>query len=438
MCAGCAVGPREFLGGFRLRYRPAVRAAAVLSLFWFACFGALGVFFPLYSLYLAENLGLSGSEVGLVLAMLPLTGMFVQPLWGMLADRTGSRARILALLSAGSAAGYASLTGYQSFGGVLAGTAALALFSTSVLPMAVSVALAVLRNLGPHAFGVARSFGTLGYLIAVVGFPPLLHLVSPAAGPQGQSSTGPSEPGLGMMLWVTAAAMAAAALVALVLPRTGAVALRAEKGDWRRLSHNRPYRRLVVVVFLTYVFLQGPLALFPMFVRSLGGGLDVVSRMWLCMLVFEIPLLAIAGGRPLRLDARGLLGIGIGADALRWLVCALSPSIAAMYAVQVLHGVAVAGFVVGSALYVEAVVPGRLRSTGQSVVYMIGVSLGGIVSTLAAGLLLDHFGPRSPALCGGIGAALLAAALPRLLPRVEFPRSRGTDVPVQSLALPVP
>ncbi len=437
MCAEGEWGPHRLLGDFRLGYRPAMREAAILSLFWFACLGALGLFFPLYSLYLAENLGLSGSQVGLVLAMLPLVGMLAQPFWGALADRTGSRANILALLSLGSAAGYASLTGYRTFGGVLAGTAALALFSTSVIPMTVSVALALLRDLGPRAFGVARSFGTLGYLIAVVGFPFLLHFISPAAGSSVQVSAGPAEPRLGLMLWMAAACMAVAALVSLAFPRTGAVALRAEKGDWRRLGHNRPYRRLVLVVFLTYLFLQGPLALFPMFVRSLGGGLDVVSRMWLCMLLFEIPLLAIAGGRPLRLDARGLLGIGIGADALRWLVCAFSPSIAPMYVAQVLHGVSVAGFVVGSALYVEAVVPGRLRSTGQSLVHMIGVSLGGIVSTLAAGFLLDHFGARAPALCGGIGAAVLTVCLPRLLPRVDSARLRGTEVPVESFPLPV-
>jgi len=410
-----------------------MRAAAILSLLWFASLGALGIFFPLYPLYLAENLGLGGSQVGLVLAVLPLTGMLAQPLWGALADRTGSRTRIVALLSLGSALGYASLSGYRTFAGVMVGTAVLALFSTAVIPMTVSVALALLRDRGPRAFGVARAFGTLGYLIAVVGFPLLLHWVWPAP----TNSSGPAEPGLVLMLWIAAACMAAAALVSLALPRTGAVAIKAEKGDWRSLASNRPYRRLVLVVFLTYLFLQGPLALFPMFVRSLGGGLDVVSRMWTFMLLLEIPLLAIAGGRPLRLGARGLLAVSIAADSLRWLVCALSPSVAPMYFVQVMHGVAVAGFVVGSALYVEAVVPPGLRSTGQSLIHMVGVSLGGIVSTLAAGLLLDHFGPRAPALCGGIGAAVLALLLPRLLPRVKSARRLGADEAVPSYPLPV-
>jgi MFS family permease len=84
--------------------------------------------------------------------------------------------------------------------------------------------------------------------------------------------------------------------------------------------------------------------------------------------------------------------------------------------VQILHGVVVAGLVIGGPLYVEAVVPERLRSTGQGVYAMAGVSLGGICSSLIAGWLVDHVGEAAPFLAGGIGAALLTLALPLLLP----------------------
>jgi MFS family permease len=100
------------------------------------------------------------------------------------------------------------------------------------------------------------------------------------------------------------------------------------------------------------------------------------------------------------------------------LVCALSSSLWVISVVQVLHGLAVAGFVVGSALYVESVVPGRLRSTAQGMLYMVGVSLGGILSSAAAGALMDAFGPRAPAFVGGCGGAFLAIALPWILPKV--------------------
>ena len=50
-----------------------------LALFWFFYFAGQGIFFPYYPLYLRENAGLSGTQVGIVLAMLPLMGIFAQP-----------------------------------------------------------------------------------------------------------------------------------------------------------------------------------------------------------------------------------------------------------------------------------------------------------------------------------------------------------------------
>jgi PPP family 3-phenylpropionic acid transporter len=397
----------------------------VLSLFWFSALAALGVFFPLYSLYLSENLGLSGTQTGIVTGALTLSGLVAQPLWGAFADRSGSRVRILAFVCAGTALGYFHLSTRRGFGEVLAATLLLATFSTSVMPMAISVSLALLKERGRHAFGMVRSAGTLGYLVAVSSFPFLLRAVgewAPVVQPEGGRA---SQPHLGLMLLAAAAAMAVGAALALALPREGAVSMRAEAGDWRSLRSRGPYLRLVGVTMLTYLFLQGPLVMFPMFVRSLGGDLDVVSRMWVWMLAFEIPLLAGVAAAPSWIGARELIGLGIAADSLRWLVCALSPSLTAISVVQVLHGLAVAGFVVGSALYVEAVVPWRLRSTAQGFLYMVGVSLGGILSSGASGLLLDAFGPRAPALVGGIGGACLAAALPWILPKV--PRHAHDD-----------
>lgn len=56
-----------------------------LSLFWFLYLGAQGIFFPYYSLYLKENARLSGTEVGLVLAIIPLVEILAQTFWGQVA-----------------------------------------------------------------------------------------------------------------------------------------------------------------------------------------------------------------------------------------------------------------------------------------------------------------------------------------------------------------
>ena len=81
----------------------------VLSLFWATLFGSLGIFFPYYSLYLKDDLSLTGQQVGLAMGVLHLVGLVGQPAWGYLADRTGARKAVLVVISVGMALGFMAL-----------------------------------------------------------------------------------------------------------------------------------------------------------------------------------------------------------------------------------------------------------------------------------------------------------------------------------------
>ena len=386
-----------------------------MSCVWFFCLGGLGLFFPYFSLYLRENAGLSGSQVGVVLAMVPLVGTLAQPLWGQLADRTGARSRVLVLLGLGAATGYLALRFAQGFAALVLATLWLALFSTALVPAATSVTFALARGDRVRAFGRMRVWGTIGFLALVVGFPRCLHRLQAVRG-LAAGASGPSEPGLDVMFPITAGLIAAGALFALVLPGGGEMHVRAPRGDWRRLLRHRPFVRVLAFTGIAYLFLQGPMTIFPIYVRSLGGTLDSVSDMWILMLSLEIPLIALSGSSLARFGPRGLLAIGTLAGGVRWTACGLLGDLSIVFPFQILHGVVVAGLVVGAPLYVEAIVPERLRSTGQGVLAMVGVSLGAVASHLGSGWLLEHAGPRAPYLVGGIGSLVLAALIPWVLP----------------------
>ncbi len=382
---------------------------------WFFCLGGLALFFPFFSLYLNENAGLDATQVGVVCAVLPLVGLFAQPFWGQVADRSGSRSGVLALLALGTAVGYAGLYFWKGFAWLLLGTALLACFSTALIPACVAVTLALTKDADRHAFGITRTWGTIGFLTVVVLFPPLLHYAQSVRGLV-RVEGGPSEPGLEIMFLGAGLLVLICGLIARRLPHTEALAVRARRGDWRRLLRHRPFVRLLVFALLAYFFLQGPMILFPLFVRAHGGNVDWISWMWIPMLIVEIPVIALLGETLARIGARGLLATGVIAGGLRWLVCGLSSDLGWIFAVQILHGVTVAGLLLGAPLYIDAVVPERLRSTGQGMLAMVGLSLGGISSNLSAGWLLEHAGADAPYLAGGIGALALGCAIRLIIP----------------------
>jgi MFS family permease len=112
---------------------------------------------------------------------------------------------------------------------------------------------------------------------------------------------------------------------------------------------------------------------------------------------------------------------------VRWLVAAVATNLHVVYAVQVLHGVTVAGLIIGGPLYVDAVVPAKLRSTAQGALSMMGMGVGGIVSNVGSGVLIDAVGAKAPALIGGAGAALLTVVMWWLVPRAPAAKSPAPE-----------
>jgi PPP family 3-phenylpropionic acid transporter len=384
-----------------------------LCAYWFVMTASLGVYLPYFSLYLSEGLGFSGAQVGITFAVPPLVGMLAQPLWGQVGDRTGSRTLVLAFLSFGTALGYLVLSLPHRFPTMLAATALLSFFSTSQIPLAVAVTMSGLRRAGSVSFGRVRVFGTVGFLMTVLIVPKLLALLSAGDGAD-QSHQSQHFDGT---FYLAGGLALCASLIALCLPRvTGAAVARASRTDYKLLLRNPAYLRVISVSFASYFFLQGPMVLFPVFVRSRGGDARAISHMWLWMLVLETVLLFVATDVYRKLGARRAVMLGIVASGVRFTLCALCYDLRLLYPVQALHGIMVFSLQVAAPMWIETLVPERLRGTSQAGLNMLGPSIGGIVSSTLAGALLDARDIDTVFLCGGLGALVLACALPWILP----------------------
>ena len=231
-------------------------------------------------------------------------------------------------------------------------------------------------------------------------------------------SLGPRRVGE-LMFPIAAGLVFAASFTAFFLPVEGAVGLRAARGDWRALLHNRAFVRFLCFSLIAHFLMHGPMWLFPLFVRSRGGDLGTIRDMWVLMLLVEIPLVLMTGSGLKRLGARGLLAVGMLVAGWRWTLSALISDPTLLFAVQALHGVTVVGLNLGSPLYLDAVAPEKLRSTAQGILFMVGNGIAGIASNLASGWLIDRSGIDPLYLICGIGALALGILSPWILPAAE-------------------
>jgi PPP family 3-phenylpropionic acid transporter len=245
-------------------------------------------------------------------------------------------------------------------------------------------------------------WGTIGYFIVVVAVPPLLHAMRALLGVEVEAG-GPSEPGLEWMFYVAAVLTVLGALTSLGLPKRAALAVKAERGDFRALLAEPAFVRLLIFNTGIQLCLHGPMVLFPLYVRSRGGSMTDLSYLWVCMLVLEVPLIFASGKLFARFGVTQVMIAAAAAGGARWTICALTPSLMYVYPVQALHALVVTGLGVGTAMHAERIVPPRLRSTAQSSVVMVGASIGGVLSTILGGYVVDHAGVDTLFLVGGLG-----------------------------------
>jgi PPP family 3-phenylpropionic acid transporter len=390
-----------------------VRSYLLISAHYFFAFAALGVFFPYFALFLRENVGLTNSQVGIVISIPPLVGLFAQPAWGQVADRTGSRVNVLVFLCIGSAAGFAALSHAQGLTATVVATFGLALFLSALYPLGVSVAFGVLPS--SSMFGRVRVWGTIGYFIVVVSAPLLLGRARGLFGIEAGVAGGPSEPGLELLFYLAAACLLVAAVGLALLPKHAGLSVQAQHGDLRALLSAPAFARVLVFSTGIQFFLHGPMQLFPLYVRSRGGTMTDLSHLWICMVLLEVPLIFGSSWLFARFGVKRMMLVAAAGGGVRWVVCALVPTLAGVYPVQALHALVVTGLNVGTALYVERIVPARLRSTAQSTVVMVGSSVGGVLSTTLGGFVVDRWGVDVLFLAGGIGALSWVLGAGRLL-----------------------
>lgn len=136
-------------------------AGGAIGGLYFLYFATVGVVLPFLFAYF-KSLGLSATEVEVLVAVGPAFALLSPPFWGHLADRSGRPDRVMAVIGLGATAGFAPLVWVESFGALLFALCGYAFFASSATYVARRVP-SRLRATGQALF-VSVSFGLGGLL----------------------------------------------------------------------------------------------------------------------------------------------------------------------------------------------------------------------------------------------------------------------------------
>ena len=370
-----------------------------MALQYILLFGANGVSLPFAGLWFREQ-GLSGAEIGTLLAAPMLARLITGPMIAVWADGFQRRRTPIAILGLVAGLGYAAtglVDGFALWAPLwfVAASAAAAL-----IPLTDVMTLKLARR-GGFAFAIPRGFGSAAFVAANIAMGALLVRVPIDA----------------VIVWIVVASLSIGLIAGWALPAEPV----SDGVPMPGLDRFRGMGRLVAdPVFMTAIFAVGAIQATHAFYygfsaivwKTQGIPENVTGLLWAFSVVVEIGFMWVV--EPWR-RRRGIgpwvvLMIGGAAAIGRWTVLAFAPPLWALWTLQALHALTFAATYLAGVQIVERLSPSGSSTAAQTLnsVLAAGVLIG--LATIFAGPLYDAYGTGgylAMAMLAGIG--LLAA-----------------------------
>lgn len=343
---------------------------------WF--FSTIALTVPFWPLYF-RSIGLSESEITILLGVGPLTALFAQQIWGYLADTKLNIKTCMAIMAAVCAVISALFPFFRGFWALLVLMGLLAAFTTARIPM---VSALILDNRGgEERYGLLRTTGTVSFIV-------VLNLVS-------WISDWENGPGVSIIFPLLVAANFLS-LVSLIPvrdhPPGGRHRHRADRPSFlevqRILLSNKVIQAFVPFFFFVYLPHSVSHVMISLLIQDVGAA----DKNWMTTMpigigaVAEIvPFLAFAWvARRVRLMP--LIFLAGASGVVRWLMIYTYPTLPVIYFSATLHMFTYGLMHMASVILFNRELPIELRSSGQTLLNMMlllfSMTLGPFVSSI--------------------------------------------------------
>lgn len=348
---------------------------------WFSYFAAIGLFLMFAPLWF-KQLGLSTLAIGAIASLQAWTRVVAPYAWGWLADHSGQRTQLLrvaVVLSAMSALALA-LTGHWGLAAVLVCVAGLYLSNGAVMPLTEAALARHLRTesgMDTGRYGRVRVWGSMGFIVSVLGFGVLLQAV-----------------GLGSFPWLVVLMFGVLAAVLWRLPNVRDAAAHDAAAPGALAVLRRPeVAWFFAGIFFTVLAHTSLYAFFSLYISDLGGSESTIGLLWAIGVTAEVIFFWYQGRWFGRLSAHGWLLLAAGVAVLRFAAIALSGgNLVLLMLTQLTHAITFAAQHGACISLVSAYFPGRLRGRGQALYSTLGYGASGVIGGVAGGALIERWG----------------------------------------------
>ena len=339
-----------------------------LSGFYFFYFSLLGATAPFLALYF-DHLGFSAARIGELIAIPMLMRCVAPNIWGWLGDHTGQRLAIVRFGALCTLLCFAGIFVSQSYAWLALIMALHAFFWHAVLPQFEVITFAHLQEQAAR-YSQIRLWGSIGFIVAVVGLGALFEWISLDAYP-----------------WALIVIMAGIVLSSWWVPNA--------QPQMRPNTHElggfvQQLRRPGILAFYLSVALMqlsnGPYYTFlSLHLEALGYSRGVIGQLWALGVLAEIVLFMLMARLLARYSLRTVLLASFLITALRWLLLGnLAEYVPVLLFAQLMHAATFGSFHAAAMHFVQRSFADRQQGQGQAL-YAALAGVGGALGALYSG-----------------------------------------------------
>lgn len=322
---------------------------------------------------LLQNKGLTGKEIGLVLAIGPLATIISQPFWGFLSDKYKTVKKMLIISVIGMLLFSIVFFNMNGLSTLLIFGALFYFFSSPVGALSDSLAQRQADRLNV-SFGSIRTWGSIGFAFSSLIVGEILNIF-----------------GVQLITWPYLSFGLILLIVVFIIQDVKTDSSPVQLSDVRLLITNKPFLIFLLFMMLVTITHRANDSFIGLYIAELGGTERLVGISWFISLISEATIFSLAFIWFKRRNALNLIILASFLYVLRWILFSLINEPTYLIGLQVLHGLTFAIFYLSALDFITCLIPNKLKATGHLIFYSTFFGISGIIGSLGGGIIIETF-----------------------------------------------
>ncbi|WEG15468.1 MFS transporter [Alkalihalophilus pseudofirmus] len=371
-----------------MEYRSVYRLMAYL----FFAYSTMTIVMSYIPLYFQAD-GLSGNEVGILMAIGPFATIIAQPFWGFMSDKYKTIKRMIVISAIGVVIAAAGFMLMGQFYGYLIMMFVLFLFLSPLTALGDSLSqkTATLKGV---SFGRIRMWGSLGFATTSL----LTGYVLTTIGVE--------------RVMIPMIIMAVLALVmALTIEDVKGTNKPVTIISALKIGLNKKLMFFLLCVVFISITHRANDSYLGLYIVDLGGAESLIGWAWFVGVSAEALVFATSPLWFRKFNPLSFIVIAGFIYSIRWVLMGMITSPWMVLPLQLTHGISFGMFYIAAFQYVNKLIPEHLQATGHVLFITTFFGLSGIFGSLFGGWMIDGFGLKALYFCLGVSALIGVAGL---------------------------